>query len=188
MGDGATSRRHHPNPAEAEWRWRGGGARRAGVKSAEPWVSRSAKTPHCFVPCSTKIVSQNQPLETAASKPVESPKSVSGDWLPTPEIARNCANSRVSQESKLETGLVAWGTWIRTKIHGVRVRCSTVPGRRFMTSFCDAVWFRKLVRGRIPCSRSIIPCSHQRAQHLARRQAAPATPRLLQTADEIAPH
>src|SRR6202162_1782000 len=93
MGDGATSRRHHPNPAEAEWRWRGGGARRAGVKSAEPWVSRSAKTPHCFVPCSTKIVSQNQPLETAASKPVESPKSVSGDWLPTPEIARNRANS-----------------------------------------------------------------------------------------------
>src|SRR6202051_5064067 len=57
-------------------------------------------TPHCFVPCSTKTVSQNQPLETAASKPVESPKSVSGDWLPTAEIARNRANSRVSQESK----------------------------------------------------------------------------------------
>ena len=126
MGDGATSRRHHPNPAEAEWRWRGGGARRAGVKSAEPWVSRSAKTPHCFVPCSTKTVSQNQPLETAASKPVESPKSVSGDWLPTPEIARNRANSRVSQESKFEPGLVGWGTWIRTKIHEVRVRYSSV--------------------------------------------------------------
>src|SRR3984893_18595731 len=74
------------------------------MKSAEPWVSRSAKTPHCFVPCSTKTVSQNQPLETAASKPVESPKSDSGDWLPTPEIARNRANSRVSQESKLEIG------------------------------------------------------------------------------------
>jgi transposase len=59
-----------------------------------------------FVPCSTKTVSQNQPLETAASKPVESPKSVSGDWLPTPEIARNRANSRVSQESKFEPGLV----------------------------------------------------------------------------------
>src|ERR1700680_2858834 len=69
----------------------------------------TATSPHCFVPCSTKTVSQNQPLETAASKPVESPKSVSGDWLPTPEIARNRANSRVSQESKLETGLVGWG-------------------------------------------------------------------------------
>src|ERR1700680_393947 len=55
----------------------------------------TATSPHCFVPCSTKTVSQNQPLETAASKPVESPKSVSGDWLPTPEIARNRANSRV---------------------------------------------------------------------------------------------
>jgi hypothetical protein len=52
-----------------------------------------------------KTVSQNQPLETAASKPVETPKSVSGDWLPTPEIARNRANSRVSQDSKWETGL-----------------------------------------------------------------------------------
>ena len=120
MGDGATSRRHHPNPAEAEWRWRGGGARRAGVKSAEPWVSRSAKTPHCFVPCSTKTVSQNQPLETAASKPVESPKSVSGDWLPTPEIARNRANSRVSQESKFEPGLVGWGGRIRTSVFWIR--------------------------------------------------------------------
>src|ERR1700686_4150509 len=40
-------------------------------------------------------VSQNRPLETAASKPVESRKSVSGDWLPTCEIARNRANSRV---------------------------------------------------------------------------------------------
>ena len=60
---------------------------------------------HFFELFSTKTVSQNQPLETAASKPVESPKSVSGDWLPTCEIVRNRANSRVSQESKLETGL-----------------------------------------------------------------------------------
>jgi hypothetical protein len=57
------------------------------------------------VPFSTKTVSQNKPLETAASKPVEPPKSVSGDWLPTPEIARNRANSWVSQDSKWETGL-----------------------------------------------------------------------------------
>src|SRR3984893_5753059 len=90
------------------------------MKSAEPWVSRSAKTPHCFVPCSTKTVSQNQPLETAASKPVESPKSVSGDWLPTWEIARNRANSVVSQESKFETGLVGWGGRIRTSVFWIR--------------------------------------------------------------------
>src|ERR1700694_3489684 len=67
------------------------------------------RCPHCFVPCATKTVSQNQPLETAASKPVESPKSVSGDSLPTREIARNRAISRVSQESKFEPGLVGWG-------------------------------------------------------------------------------
>ena len=73
-----------------------------------------------FVPCSTKTVSQNQPLETAASKPVESPKSVSGDSLPTREIARNRAISRVSQESKLETGLVGWGGRIRTSVFWIR--------------------------------------------------------------------
>jgi hypothetical protein len=53
-----------------------------------------------FEPFSTKTVSQNQPFETGASKPVETPKSVSGDWLPTPEIARNRANSWASQDSK----------------------------------------------------------------------------------------
>src|ERR1700730_5256520 len=98
--------RPHPNSAEAEWRWRGGGVRRAGVKSAEPRVSRSAKTPHCFVPCSTKTVSQNQPTHTTASKPVEPPKPASRHQPPTPKIARNRPNSRVSQESKFEPRLV----------------------------------------------------------------------------------
>ena len=41
-------------------------------------------------------------------------ETVSGDWLPTPEIARNRANSWVSQDSKWETGLGGWGTRIRT--------------------------------------------------------------------------
>jgi hypothetical protein len=67
--------------------------------------ARGLQRAHFFEPFSTKTVSQNQPLETAASKPVETPKSVSGDWLPTPEIARNRANSWVSQDSKWETGL-----------------------------------------------------------------------------------
>src|ERR1700674_4418413 len=67
---------------------------------------RGLQRAHFFELFSTKTVSQNRPLETAASKPVESPKSVSGDWLPTCEIARNRANSRVSQESKFEPGLV----------------------------------------------------------------------------------
>src|ERR1700674_5632876 len=48
------------------------------------------------------------------------PKSVSGDWLPSPEIARNRAISRVSQESKLETGLVGWGGRIRTSVFWIR--------------------------------------------------------------------
>jgi hypothetical protein len=51
-------------------------------------------------------------LETAASKLVESPTPVSGDWLPTPEIARNRA---VSRESKRETGLRGWGERPRTQ-------------------------------------------------------------------------
>jgi 2-methylcitrate dehydratase len=71
-------------------------------------VCRGLQRAHFFEPFSTKTVSQNQPLETAASKPVETPKSVSGDWLPTPEIARNRANSWVSQDSKWETGLGGW--------------------------------------------------------------------------------
>src|ERR1700674_1567660 len=92
---------------------------RVRVKNAEPGC-RGLQRAHFFDLFSTKTVSQNRPLETAASKPVESPKSVSGDWLPTCEIARNRANSPVSQESKLETGLVGWGTWIRPTIHGVK--------------------------------------------------------------------
>ena len=76
---------------------------------------------------STKTVSQNRPLETAASKPVESPKSVSGDWLPTCEIARNRANSRVSQDSKLETGLVGCPSW--THIEPCASRRSPLFGR-----------------------------------------------------------
>jgi hypothetical protein len=52
-------------------------------------------------------------LETAASKRVETRKSVSGDWLRTLEIARNRANSWVSQDSKWETGLVGCPSWIR---------------------------------------------------------------------------
>src|ERR1700674_2221126 len=48
------------------------------------------------------------------------PKSVSGDWLPSPEIARNRANSRVSQESKFEPGLVGWSGRIRTSVFWIR--------------------------------------------------------------------
>lgn len=54
---------------------------------------------------SCETVSQNRPLETAALKPVETPKSVSGDWLSTLEIARNRANFWMSQDGKWETGL-----------------------------------------------------------------------------------
>jgi hypothetical protein len=72
-------------------------------------------------------------LETAASKPVETAKSVSGDWLPTPEIARNRANSRVSQDSKWETGLGGWGTRIRTWMNGVPTYLGQKPSSTTVT-------------------------------------------------------
>ena len=61
------------------------------VRRAPNPVCRGLQNAHFFEPSPTKTVSQNQPLETAASKPVETPKSVSGDWLPTAKIARNRA-------------------------------------------------------------------------------------------------
>src|SRR6266446_450845 len=73
-----------------------------------------------FETCSTKTVSQNRRLETAASKPVESPKSVSGDWLLTCEIARNRAIFWVSQESKWEIGLAGCPGGIRTGLRRFR--------------------------------------------------------------------
>jgi hypothetical protein len=54
------------------------------VQCAAP-ANAEGRRAHFFEPFSTKTVSQNQPLETAASKPVETPKSVSGDWLPPPK-------------------------------------------------------------------------------------------------------
>jgi hypothetical protein len=80
-----------------------------------------------FETCSTKTVSQNRRLETAASKPVESPKSVSGDWLLTCEIARNRAIFWVSEESKWEIGLGGWGGRIRTSAS--LWTCWTTQGR-----------------------------------------------------------
>jgi hypothetical protein len=38
----------------------------------------------------------------------------------------NVGGSRQRGNKTPETGLAGWGTWIRTKIDGVRVRCSTV--------------------------------------------------------------
>jgi hypothetical protein len=40
------------------------------------------------------------------------------------------ADSHTLGNNTPETGLPGWGTWIRTKIDGVRVRCSTISRAR----------------------------------------------------------
>lgn len=54
-------------------------ARDTGAMAPQPLRYREA--PLGATPDSTKTVSQNRPVETAASKPLESSKSVNGDWL-----------------------------------------------------------------------------------------------------------
>jgi hypothetical protein len=46
--------------------------------------------------------------------------------LPPVATMGNVGGSRQPGNKTPETRLAGWGTWIRTKVNGVRVRCSTV--------------------------------------------------------------
>src|ERR1044072_5797511 len=67
---------------------------------------------------------KNRSRGTAASKPAESLAVVWGDRRRIPPAARRISEGRRPGNGRI--GLVGWGTWIRTKINGVRVRRSTV--------------------------------------------------------------
>src|SRR6266446_32862 len=83
------------------------------LKSAATHLA-ARKDPIPSYPTQRKPLVKIVPWRQRPRSPLNPPKSVSGDRLSTCEIARNRANSWVSQDSKRETGLGGWGERIRT--------------------------------------------------------------------------
>src|ERR1700681_1655630 len=74
-------------------------------RAPNPGCGGLQRPPIASYPAQRKPLVKISPWRQRPRSPLNPPNPVSGDWLPTPEIARNRANSRVSQESKFEPGL-----------------------------------------------------------------------------------